>query len=81
MKISELKNKLSEFDNNKDVVLFSNGYKEIKIIDSEDGLIISGKGKVCPSVKSAIENNGKEQELCDLCSWGNEDNLKLDRGE
>ena len=81
MKLSGLIKELSEFDGQRDVVLFSNGYKEIKIIDSEDGVIIAGKGKVCPSVKTAIENEGKEEGPCDLCSWGNEDNSKLDTGE
>lgn len=81
MKLCDLIKELSEFDGQRDVVLFSNGYKEIKIVDSEDGLIIAGKGKVCPSVKTAIENEGKEAGPRDLCSCGNEDNSKLDTGE
>lgn len=39
MKLCDLIKELSEFDGQRDVVLFSNGYKEIKIVDSEDGLI------------------------------------------
>ena len=81
MKLCDLIKELSEFDGQRDVVLFSNGYKEIKIVDSEDGVIIAGKGKVCPNVKTAIENEGKEEGPYDLCSWGNEDNPKLDTGE
>ena len=68
MKLKELKEILSGFNEERDVVLFSNGYKEIDIATSEDGIIICGKGKVCPSVKSAIENEGKEAEIEDLCS-------------
>lgn len=82
MKLCDLIKELSEFDGQRDVVFFSNGYKEIKIIDSEDGVIIVGKGKICPSVKTAIKNEGKEASLYNLCSWNNkENNSELDPGE
>ena len=83
MKLGELKRILSELNDERDIVMFANGYKEIDIVTHEDGIIITGVGKVCPSVKTAIENAGKEPEPCDLCSCG-DDNLdcsKIDRGE
>lgn len=78
MKLGDFKKQLSEFDDDRDVVLFSNGYKEVDIVEHEDGIIVCGKGKVCPSVKTAIENNGKDADEKDLCSWGD---LSSDDGD
>lgn len=78
MKLSKLKEQLSKFDDNADVILFSNGYHEIEVVEHNDGIILSTIGKVCPSVKTAIENGGKEPEPADLCSWGNCDGMEKD---
>jgi hypothetical protein len=69
MKLGKLKERLSDFkDDDRDVVLFANGYKELQVSNHDDGIVIWGKGKICPSIRTAIENAGAESKPEDECS-------------
>ena len=67
MKLEKLKRRLALLNDDADVVLFANGYKEVEVSISDDGIILHGVGKICPSVKAAIENAGADSRPEDEC--------------
>jgi hypothetical protein len=67
MKLEKLKRRLALLNDDADVVLFANGYKEVEVSISDDGIVLYGVGKVCPNVKAAIENAGADSRPEDEC--------------
>lgn len=59
----ELQEKLKNYDNDKPIVFFSNGFKgKIDLTERDDSLVISGIGDVYPNPKTALE--GKPMARC-----------------